>query len=232
MLYEKDLRLYEKWLKSKAITDNKIDYQYKGTIISNKINKYVSQLTWHEHLNRVYNSFGISTFYEFTDDSIDIMYNSLADKFGYCSILESIRINDAKKHKVSRLRDRIESIISYNNSLFLTLTFTDKCLNSTDFKTRRRYVQRFLKENSLNYVANVDYGAKNHREHYHAVILADKIDHKAWKYGAINFKRINYDAEQDTIEKLALYVAKLTNHAIKETCKRNYMLYPKIKVSK
>lgn len=229
MLYEKDLRSYEKWLKSKAQVDNKIDYTYKGSIISNKINQYVNKLTWHEHLNRVYNAFGISTFYEFTDDSIDIMYNSLADKFGYCSILEGIRINDAKKHKVARLRDRVESIISYNNSLFITLTFTDEVLNTTQPHIRRKYVQRFLKKYCLNYVANVDYGKKNHREHYHAVVLVDKLDHNSWRYGAINFKRINYDVEHDTLEKLTMYVAKLTNHAIKETCKRCYLIYPKIK---
>ena len=229
MLYEKDLRKYEKWLKIKANVSDSVDYTYKGTIISNKINQFVNKLTWHEHLNRVYNAFGISTYYEYTDDSIDIMYNSLADKFGFCSILESIRVNDAKKHKVSRLRDRVESIISYNSSLFVTLTFTDKVLSSTSDKTRRRYVVRFLKKYTLNYVANVDFGARNHREHYHAVILADKIDHKAWPYGAINFKRIHYDCDKDTINKLSLYVAKLTNHAIKETCKRCYLIYPKIK---
>ena len=81
----------------------------------------------------------------------------------------------------------------------------------------------------MNYVANVDYGAKNHREHYHAVVMCDNIDHKSWRYGAINFKRINYDADIDTINKLSMYVAKLTNHAIKETCKRCYLIYPKIK---
>lgn len=229
MLYENDLRKYEKWLKTKANVKSSVDYVYKGSIISNKINQHVNQFRWHEHLNRVYNAFGISTFYEFTDDSLDIMYNSLADKFGFCSILEGIRINDAKKHKVARLRERVESIISYNNSLFLTLTFTDKVLSSTDEHTRRRYVTRFLKKYCLNYVANVDYGAKNHREHYHAVVLCENIDHKLWRYGAINFKRINYDADTDTINKLSMYVAKLTNHAIKETCKRCYLIYPKFK---
>jgi hypothetical protein len=76
------------------------------------------------------------------------------------------------------------------------------------------------------YVANIDYGAKNKREHYHALINCDKIDFSNWrKYGNINAERVkNKDIESDKI-KLSKYIAKLSNHAIKETTKRSCLIY-------
>ena len=76
------------------------------------------------------------------------------------------------------------------------------------------------------YVANIDYGSKNKREHYHALINCDKVDFKSWrKYGNINAKRVrNKDIESDKT-KLSKYIAKLSNHAIKETTKRSCLIY-------
>lgn len=143
--------------------------------------------------------------------------------------LEAHRINHASYQRTSRLRKRIAEIISNarlanNNVLFLTFTFTDACLNSTNFETRRRYVSRFLRSNCVRYVANVDYGSKNGREHYHAVVLANgKLDYTKWTNGSLNGKKVAINDICHT--KLAKYVSKLTNHAIKATCKRSVLIY-------
>lgn len=128
------------------------------------------------------------------------------------------------------MKKRISSIIDLTdvsngiNALFLTLTFTDKCLNSTSPETRRKYVRRFLKENSVRYVANKDFGATNGREHYHAVVLVKgKLNYSKWRYGCLNGQKIRLNGTSNT--KLAKYVSKLTNHAIKETCKRSVLIY-------
>lgn len=113
-----------------------------------------------------------------------------------------------------------ESLIT----LFLTLTFTDSTLNSTNSLTRRKYVTRFLKENCIEYVSNIDFGGKKGREHYHALVLVNgKLDYKKWKYGALNGKKV---ACSDTdIERTSRYVSKLSNHAIKETTKQSRLIY-------
>ena len=110
--------------------------------------------------------------------------------------------------------------------IFLTLTFNDDTLRNTTEKQRRVAVSRYLKQYGCMYVANIDYGSKNKREHYHALINCDKVDFKSWrKYGNINAKRVrNKDIESDK-NKLSKYIAKLSNHAIKETTKRSCLIY-------
>lgn len=225
MLYINELRRYEKYFKK--LFGFNTDYTYKSYILNNNIDKELNKITYHEHLNNIYSSFDISPHYQYTQDTLNIFYNSIADRFGFCSILEALRLNNARYHRVSRLRSRVESIISYNTSFFLTLTFTNDVLEKTQPHIRRKYVQRFLRSLSNNYVGNIDFGKRKGREHYHAVINCDHIDSKLWKYGNLDFEVIN-NSDIDSTEKLSKYVAKLTNHAIKETCKRNHLIYPKI----
>lgn len=136
---------------------------------------------------------------------------------------EASRINHASICRVSRLQKRLHRLLLSGTCLFLTLTFDDKHLNRTTKETRRQLVRRYLASISTKYVANIDYGAKNGREHYHAVVLAEHIDPKSYKLGAINFKKIVF-TDNDT-KRIAKYIAKLTNHAIKETTKQNYLIY-------
>ena len=112
-------------------------------------------------------------------------------------------------------------MIVNNNCLFLTLTFTDDVLNSTSFDTRKKYVLRFLNNLKCAYVGNVDYGSQNGREHYHCVVSIDNVSCNDWLYGAINFKRI---INKNSLA-LAKYVAKLTNHALKETTNNSRIIY-------
>jgi len=139
--------------------------------------------------------------------------------------LESLRCVNNDYQREERLKSRIKHFMELGNCIFLTLTFTDETLSKTSPITRRRYVTRFLKSVADKYVANVDYGAKNGREHYHAVVVADKVDFSLWRqYGNINGRpvRVGSDPKQ-----IARYVSKLTNHAIKTTNKRCVIIYSK-----
>lgn len=135
---------------------------------------------------------------------------------------EAENINRAFYQRVKRLKDRISKMLCAGNCLFLTLTFTDEVLLSTSALTRRRYITRFLKSFDTRYIANIDFGEKNHREHYHAVILLDRIDTSLYPYGALNVQKVRSTSD---FTKLSKYISKLTNHAIKETTKRNCVLY-------
>lgn len=142
--------------------------------------------------------------------------------------VEAEKIENARKNRAWRMKERIADIVTeYDNATFCTLTFTDEYLASTSSKTRRVYVTRYLKEQSagLPYVANIDFGGKNGREHYHAV-CAFRLDPKQWECGALNVKKIR-DSSKPL--KLARYISKLTNHAIKETAKRNAAIYSRSK---
>lgn len=124
----------------------------------------------------------------------------------------------SRKRKTSRVRKKIESFVKSGNAIFVTITFTDDVLKSTSKETRRRYVARYLKEHSSKYVANIDFGKKNGREHYHAVVTSDlKCD--KWPYGAVNVKRTRTRGAD--VERISKYITKLTNHALKPSTASN-----------
>lgn len=130
------------------------------------------------------------------------------------------KINNNNYHRIKRLKARITNLLA-GPCVFLTLTFTDEFLANTSPQTRRRYVCRFLSQYG-DYVGNIDFGKKNKREHYHAILRTDDIvKYSSWCGGSCNGKKItvkNSDA-------LARYIAKLTNHAIKETTKSSRIIY-------
>lgn len=138
---------------------------------------------------------------------------------------EAQKINKASYRKKKYLQDKIEKMLLKGKCVFLTFTFTDKILDTTKVYTRRQKVRRFLSAYNCEYVANIDYGVKNEREHYHAIIQTDKVDFKKWSYGALNGKTI---AKTSDSIKLAKYIAKLTNHAIKQTAKGCRIIYDRI----
>lgn len=100
----------------------------------------------------------------------------------------------------------------YDHLYFVTLTFTDEVMKSTTERTRHRYVTQFLKSEVRCYYANIDYGEKNEREHYHAVV-SDKVDFSKWTHGSINAEQIR-NTKKDR-RKISTYMRKLTNHAHK-----------------
>lgn len=216
ILYETDIRRYEKTLKSFLGLDhmNTSDYVYKSKLLKNNVPLYLTQAQYNER-QEIIRDLPINS--NFRD--------SLADKFGFCAILESYRLNDSYKHRISRLRGKISKLLSSDsNFYFLTFTFKDSILDSTDFDTRRQYVRRWLSKNCIDYIGNLDYGEKNHREHYHALISCDRVDTKTWlKNGALNFEKVYIDSTID--DKLAKYINKFMYHAIKETTKRQHIIY-------
>lgn len=154
--------------------------------------------------------------------------------------------NHNKSERVSRYRDRIETMILISNKFqlkyiayFITLTFTDDVLNNTQEHIRRKYVARCLNEFSIYYLANIDYGSENEREHYHAMILVEASNFKNYLYTNENNKRsittwkqYGYSSikpvivPEDSI-KLAKYMNKLTNHRFKNNLDINRLIYPK-----
>jgi len=135
---------------------------------------------------------------------------------------EARKINFAYYSRVKRLKKKIAKMLESGNCIFLTFTFTDKVLETTNADTRRQKVRRYLSSYNCDYVANIDFGAKNGREHYHALIQCDKVDYNAFDYGALNGEKVR---STNDFVKLAKYISKLTNHAIKDTCKGSRMIY-------
>ena len=137
---------------------------------------------------------------------------------------EARKINDANYHRVKRLKERIQKYLSMGECIWLTLTFNDNTLAKTTQEKRRRLVRDYLKHISPFYVANIDFGKENEREHYHAVVVGSYVDMNLWKkYGFAYTERIKNHLT--TSVKLSKYVSKLTNHAIKETTKRAVYVY-------
>lgn len=138
---------------------------------------------------------------------------------------EAERINLAYYARVKRLKDRISSMLREGRCYFLTLTFSDATLERFSAKTRRRYVTYFLKSLSDTYVANIDFGSQNQREHFHAVVMADGVDMSAWD--CFGFSKAQKIASEYDFTPLAKYISKLTNHAVKATTNGCRAIYSK-----
>ena len=139
---------------------------------------------------------------------------------------EAHKINHAQVQRRVRLAHRIKKLLQQGTAYFVTLTFRDDILESTSKETRRRYVTRYLKKNCSHYVANVDYSPQKHREHYHAVVIPNEsfFSDDSWsvKCGFTDVEKIR---SNDDYTKLAKYVIKLVNHAMKESTDTNYCIY-------
>lgn len=138
---------------------------------------------------------------------------------------EAAKINHAMYERTKRLRGKMHYLLTHYDCAFLTLTFNNECLSSTSASTRRQYVSRFLNSFDCSYIGNIDFGKTNGREHYHAVVACVPTNEQLLNYTAGFYK---VDPVRDTSDdeiRLAKYVAKLSNHAIKETTKRSALLY-------
>lgn len=137
-------------------------------------------------------------------------------------------INHNRYKRISRYRSKIKLPVLSGNAVFVTLTFRDDVLKSTSLQTRRHYVRNWFKSVSPSfYVANIDYGSKTEREHYHGVILKSKelsCEAIPWPYG---FSKIEPCGNSDVDNtRLAKYIVKLTSHAFKASGgKRQYCIY-------
>ena len=138
---------------------------------------------------------------------------------------EAEKINHARYERVRRLKHYISRLLNYGNAQFLTFTFNKHSLDNLSASTRKTYVTRFLKKLDTLYVANIDFGKINEREHFHAVCCSDYVDYTSWNYGALNGQLVRTVEDSPALSK---YISKLTNHAIKETTKRSSMIYSRL----
>lgn len=207
------------------MASKKPDYEFKSYLLKTGLykdyKKALFDTYWYGLLDKDYNK-KINTYSNPADayHFLEGFSSSLPNEYKEC-----FRMNHAERNRSLRLNNKIKDIIYNGKSLFLTLTFTDDVLSSTSEITRRRYVARWLKSNCIKYVANIDYGKKNGREHYHAVVLVnDNINYKSWSYGALNGKIIN-NCTNSTSYILKNYINKLVNHALKDTAKQVRLIY-------
>ena len=195
-----------------------IDYKFKADVIAKGIDKDIKKV---DRANYVMYRDGIMP-----SPYINNLYIDLVFKHGQKAIDEARKINQASYHRTSRLQNRIAKFLSMGTCKFLTLEFKQETLDHTSKETRRKYVSTFLKSVSDYYVANIDYGEKKGREHYHAVVVADYVNLDSWIYGfksALTIHLPNSDV------KLPKYINKLTNHAIKDTTRGNRCIYSRYK---
>ena len=144
-------------------------------------------------------------------------------QYGSTTLKIANNLNRASYQRTARLKERIRDAVASGSAYFLTITFNNETLSKTNEKTRRVYVSRWLKSLTPFYVANIDYGAKNSREHYHAIITSDTCPPKSWKYGFIDILKVK-TTDNDTT-RISKYISKLTNHAIKNTTKSKRIIY-------
>lgn len=159
-------------------------------------------------------------------DLCDYLERKIKKQYSEEYIKEAERVNNAEYHRVKRLRTRIGRMLENHNCVFITLTFDPKKgIFDTTQETRKKYVKNYLKSQSNCYVANIDYGEENGQEHYHALVI-NRVDPKPWnnKCGNCDVKLVN-NCDLDTSIKIAKYISKLTNHAIKATTKRSCIIY-------
>lgn len=196
------------------MSQSKYDNAFKQKTLLKGIDKQVALIKLHSYKETIkqyyFDSDGELITY-MPINSYEEMIRKYKDGYNYIDCAE--RLNESKYRKAKKVRDKITKLVLSNSAIFITLTFNDKTLSKTTPETRRRYVARYLKENCKEYVANIDFGGLNGREHYHAIV-SKELNLKEWhKYGAIQIEKVrNCD---DSYKRLSKYITKLTFHALK-----------------
>lgn len=192
------------------MTDN-----IKERVLSIGLPKLLRQISWTIYSNN-------------TLDSVPL----LANEMGYTweEILCAMQINSSYYKKLGRVKSKLikmEQMCFENPNLkmvFLTFTFDDYSLTHNNSDSLKQAVRRHLKQYCIKYVANVDYGARNGRKHFHAVALVEgKLDFTKWNYGALNGRKVNLN--ETAPKRMSKYITKLSLHAIKESTQFNRLIY-------
>lgn len=137
---------------------------------------------------------------------------------------ECERIGSTSRQRIKRLKERVRALLTKGECLFLTLTFNDLTMTENDKKQRRALVSNYLKSLNCDYIANIDYGKINEREHYHAVVCVGQVDYSKWhQNGAIFGEKVRLKGGSGA--NIARYIDKLSLHALKDTTYRNRLLY-------
>lgn len=199
--------------------------ELKQIILENKLHREVGQLSLKNY--RLYqkevNGLYYSTLINYSFKELENEITNFVNLYGYTTLKVANNLNRASYYRTARLKERIREAVLSGSAWFITITFSPETLAKTNEKTRRVYVSRWLKSLTPFYVANIDYGLKNEREHYHAVITSDKRPPKSWSYGFVDILKVK-TTETDT-KRVSKYISKLTNHAIKNTTKSKRIIY-------
>lgn len=184
----------------------------RESVVENGLCSLVKQLSW-----EVYNNQLQTTVFDILQDS------------GYSKeeINLAYKVNHSHFNKCNRIKKRIlkmEELKEKDNlkMFFATFTFNNETLEKNSKESLKTYVRRFLKDYSIDYLANVDYGKKNGRIHFHAVCISkDVLPSKKWfedyKYGTLVVEYCRLDKEKNEEKKMSKYINKLSLHAIKDT---------------
>lgn len=199
--------------------------ELKQIIIKNKLHREVGQLSlknyrlYQKEVNGLYYPSLINYSYQELENEIKEFVNL----YGYSTYKVATNVNHASYKRTARLKELIREAVESGSAWFITITFSPETLENTNEQTRRKYVSRWLKSLTPFYVANIDYGKKKGREHYHAIITSDQRPPKTWSYGFIDILKVK-TTENDT-KRISKYISKLTNHAIKNTTKSKRIIY-------
>ena len=193
------------------MTDN-----IRERVLSIGLPKLLRQLSWSLYSNNI-------------EDSVPLLANEMG--YTWQEISCAMNINSAYYKKLGRVKSKLlkmeDMCFEYSglvNMVFLTFTFNDYSLEHNNSDSLKQAVRRFLKKHCIKYVANVDYGARNGRKHFHAVALVlGKLDYTKWNYGSLNGRKVNLN--ETATKRMAKYVTKLSLHAIKESTGFNRLIY-------
>lgn len=219
--------------------DQKINPQYKADLINSPISKAYRQIR--RALNAGGCDFVDGTTLTF-DEALDLNFEMMEKSPLLWHDCE--RVFHSTSAKRTRAQKRIKCMFKardrFGGSIyFVTFTFNDEYLDKTNADTRRQKVRRTLKASGANdYYGNIDYGAKNGREHYHALIWGDSnalgeyqqtdekghshtklsvFDEYEKKVGFLYVETVGDDADGSVSARIGKYIQKFVNHATKET---------------
>ena len=197
----------------------------KQIILENKLHREAGELSLKSYrlYQRSENGLYYPSLKNYSFEKLENERKEFIDLYGHTILKIANNLNRASYQRTARLKERIREAVESGSAYFLTITFNNETLSKTNEKTRRVYVSRWLKSLTPFYVANIDYGAKNSREHYHAIITSDTCPPKSWKYGFIDILKVK-TTDNDTT-RISKYISKLTNHAIKNTTKSKRIIY-------
>lgn len=194
-----------------------------------------------KELRRHYATGNIDAYTETLKKMSNLSIDPLWDEADKLRRAGSGRYNRGKK-RIKQM-EVLEKNIKGSWLIFITITFTNKQLETTNITTRRKYIQRYLNKIAIDYYLNIDFGEKKEREHYHGVVLLkNKINFYDWrkiaKVEKQPYKKINtvtspnessphftkYNHDEKSASKISQYCNKLNNKAIINTRKQNRCL--------
>lgn len=201
--------------------------ELKQFILENKLHNEAAKLSLKAFLLYQREKYGLyyPTIKNYSFEKLMNDKETFIKRYGFTTLKVANNLNQAKYQRTNRLKKRIQEAVESGSAYFITITFNPQTLNNTNEQTRRKYVSRWLKSLTPFYVANIDYGELNEREHYHAVITSDNKPPKSWPYGFIDILKVKTN-DNDTM-RISKYISKLTNHAIKHTTKGKRIIYSK-----